>query len=98
MWKFCQTYGRVLFPVRLAEVIFERSEIISNASQSFTVGTKTKLLEKMQSVKLGMASLIRDMLDVMEARTELVIAGHTAVAFLSKGRHLMSILRIPGDY
>ena len=44
---------------QIVRVIFEDDEIISNASLCFTVGVKGKLLEKIQSVKLRVVSVMR---------------------------------------
>lgn len=59
---------------------------------------KSKHLEKSQSVKLRVVSVRRDMMELTLARAGAVTAGPSAMTSFSRGRHLVDILGIPGDY
>lgn len=102
-WKSFQPYEKFLLQLRLSEVIFEGDEVISNTSQCFTRGgwggwVTSKHLEKSQSGKPRVASAVRGMSKLILARTGAVSAEPSAMGSFSGGRHLMDILRIPGDY
>lgn len=59
---------------------------------------KGKHLEKIQSVKRRVASVMRDLSELTEARARAAIAGPAAVVSFPTGRNLIDIFRIPGDY
>jgi len=61
-------------------------------------GMTSKHLGKGQSVKPRAACVVRDMSELTLARTGAVTAEPSAMGSFPRGRHLMDILKIPGDY